>query len=1091
MAHPTIVKHVLWLLPVAMILAYAPSCSRTMPERLEPAGPNPPKIWAVAVTNIRPNAVRVSWTTDRPATSEVLCRAVDAGRFRRAADDRLTKIHIVEQDGLKQGKTYQLQVSSTAADGSRGVADGSTFTPRKMPLRGRVKFEGRTLLGAVSGMPEIVQAAGMHVDRFDSAWDSLMPRPHKWDRKRLDAYIAKVKAFRAAGIETVVTLDYCVKWALELTGTQATWRHPAFGPPDHLSDWKEFCRGLMEGLKDAPQWYEVWNEPDAGFFARPLGPEGKVGAGRKLVIDPVFQKNARYWLQDRYAPLVFAAREAAEEVGVDALLMAAGWNHDYHGTRGDMLLKIGVHNVIDAYSFHCYTGRPLSFEGWRQGFETYLRHIDRIFAAHKIELPLVMTEYGFENFGIAEGDENLVSPGDRAVQIAKATLLALSKHRFITLCMYNLAKGDMALVENASLPLKPRPMFFAYKHLVDRFSRRQYERCDDVIAESNGARLNDNGPESELWHHAFRFPESGEIFVAAWQGMKDKETKLPKRFPARLMTFRVPAPPGEKVWRLHHVDLRGKETPINVQPGPDGSLTWSAVLRATSPDRETEPTYFLLKLARRATGRIDLDNYSPKFSVIKLDSGRHWVCDRGEKIGLIGPVGNGTDNCVALIRQYPGHAVPEEMLVEPGVMSFTRKIGLRLHTYWITNKTFEGIRPSVDVSEAAEQVQFHLKWDKPETNETGIIDVVFAYDAQLRRYTVTADFDLTVNKRGGGEFCDLYTYGLGDLRPGVSKYDRLLWTGPDGKMKLQWLGFPCAQPGPKQPQKTYYGHRGGCVLPYFPIKPPAIVLPEGGLMAVVDEEQGNPAVVVESASPQVRIDVCYTWFDVHFIWHEPRNVKDRQYAMDLPGPPYRYKAKLKASWLGWEDSNRLLAGAEQLPLDQAAFDRYIPIAMNKVNDLEWRIDASKPPVKHIYLWMNPKGGVSYDSTQARSGKHSILFDGDKNPNIDARSAGPELLVTPGKQLRIGAWVKTQNVAGEGFWLDSSFFLSKTPKDQGKHGPFRSRKLTGTNDWTYIEVPMPVTPWDALWLPRRIAFVLKGTGKVWLDDLVFAEEEPQN
>ncbi|HUU68889.1 MAG TPA: hypothetical protein VM186_05160, partial [Planctomycetota bacterium] len=95
--------------------------------------------------------------------------------------------------------------------------------------------------------------------------------------------------------------------------------------------------------------------------------------------------------------------------------------------------------------------------------------------------------------------------------------------------------------------------------------------------------------------------------------------------------------------------------------------------------------------------------------------------------------------------------------------------------------------------------------------------------------------------------------------------------------------------------------------------------------------------------------------------------------------------------------------------------------------------------------------------------------------------------TPGKRLKIGAWVKTENLAGEGFHLESSFFLSKTPPDRGTSGPFRSRTLTGTNDWTWLEVPMPVTPADALWLPRRIAFVLKGSGKAWVDDLVFSEE----
>jgi len=502
-------------------------------------------------------------------------------------------------------------------------------------------------------------------------------------------------------------------------------------------------------------------------------------------------------------------------------------------------------------------------------------------------------------------------------------------------------------------------------------------------------------------------------------------------------------------------------------------------------------------------------SYVPAFSVIKLDSGRYWICDRGEKVAIVGPTGaGGADACIALIRQYPGHQVAEALLAEPGVIGFAQNAGLRLHTSWITNKTFDGIRPDVRVEDTPQGSTFHFRWDKPATKEWGTVDIAIGCDMQsgegvtradaasavrpYGRYTATVAFDLSVNERPGGEFADAYTYGLGDARPEVSRYDRLLWTAPDGSLNLHWLGFPCGQPMPKPPitpQETFYEHHGGCVGPFFTVKPPAIIMPKGGLMAFADEPQGNPAVMVEDASPPVRIDVCYTWFDVHFVWHEPLRVKERTFAAELDGPPFRYRARLRAWWLNPADARRMLASARQLPLDQTWFDRFIPIRMNAENDFEWRIDAAarEPAIKQIYLWMNPDGGVSYDSSVARSGKHSVLFDGDKNPNIDYRSTGPELLVTPGKRVKLGAWVKTENLTGEGFRLESSFFLSKTPAERGLSGPFTSRTLTGTNDWTWLEVPMPVTPHDALWLPRRISFILKGSGKAWVDDLVFAEE----
>ncbi len=559
--------------------------------------PQAPRLWALAVTNVQPTSVRISWTTDRPATSEVFFRREGESTSRLARERGRTKTHVLMLDGLEQGATYRFRAASAGRDGSRGESEEATFAPRAMPARRRVRFDGVTVLGACCGLPQAAAAAGMHCDRFDSSWDALMPRPREWDARRLDAFVAKVKAFRRAGIEPVVTLDYCVKWARQLTDTQASWRHPAFGPPDHLDDWRLFCRGLMERLTDQPQWFEVWNEPDAGYLASPLGPGGKqrwAPADWLPVVDPLFQNNPRYWLQDRYAPMVLAAREVADEVGGDNIrLMAPAWNHDFHGGRADLLFQVGVHKAIDAYSFHCYVAKPLCFDAWRRGFETYLENIDRVFRIHGADLPLALTEFGYENFDPPEGDRSLVSPSDRAAQLAKSTLLALAKHRFILLVAFNLAGGSMALVEEPAVPLRPRPLYFAYKHLVDRFSRKKCERYNELTLWTGGRRL--AAPDPTLWHHAFRFAATGQVFVAAWQGALDEATKLPRELPPRRLTFRVAPPREGGTWTLRRVELDGSEAPAEASSLGDGALDWTCEVPATSPEHETPPTCFLLK----------------------------------------------------------------------------------------------------------------------------------------------------------------------------------------------------------------------------------------------------------------------------------------------------------------------------------------------------------------------------------------------------------------------------------------------------------------------------------------------------------------
>jgi hypothetical protein len=56
--------------------------------------------------------------------------------------------------------------------------------------------------------------------------------------------------------------------------------------------------------------------------------------------------------------------------------------------------------------------------------------------------------------------------------------------------------------------------------------------------------------------------------------------------------------------------------------------------------------------------------------------------------------------------------------------------------------------------------------------------------------------------------------------------------------------------------------------------------------------------------------------------------------------------------------------------------------------------------------------------------------------------------------------------------------------------YRSAKLTGNNDWTLLEVPLPVTPPKADFLGKgRITFRLGGQGTAWVDDFVFAEQDP--
>lgn len=445
------------------------------------------------------------------------------------------------------------------------------------------------------------------------------------------------------------------------------------------------------------------------------------------------------------------------------------------------------------------------------------------------------------------------------------------------------------------------------------------------------------------------------------------------------------------------------------------------------------------------------ETYSPSFSLVNGEHGHYWVMDGKDKVAIFGPSMKGRHTySLGLIRQFPGQEIPEHWLIEPEVMQFITRRGLGLTTHWM-NKAMRGVTPVMKVDDTnPARLTIQLISEKNET-EHGTFTVCFTYDAELSRYVAEVEFDLVISERGGGEFCNYYPHGVGDLRPDVDRYDRLIWQEPDGSLKAHRLSFPVQQPGP-------------------------INLSPTAMVGYVDEEWGSPLVLFESCSPPAKIAVCHCWFDSHLIWTEPA---------DMEGPPYHYRAKLKGYWLDAKESAELIAKAELAALEPFAnrWNNMIPIQMGRVNDLEERIDLANGPVKVFYIVMG--SGMSYDTKTGHSGNHSILF----SRGVSTRLLGPELMVTPGKQLKISAWVKTEGVEGEGFYLETGFqrWLPTGLKNLGDL--YQSNKLTGTNDWTKLEIPLPVTPAKTNFLRGRINFVLKGKGKAWVDDVEFTEYLP--
>lgn len=471
--------------------------------------------------------------------------------------------------------------------------------------------------------------------------------------------------------------------------------------------------------------------------------------------------------------------------------------------------------------------------------------------------------------------------------------------------------------------------------------------------------------------------------------------------------------------------------------------------------------------------------YTPQFTSVATELGHYWIEDHGQRIALFGPVKKGLNRGyqIGLFRQFPGQSLDEKTIKDAEILDFVSLPGLRLDTNWIGAPAMRGVPGQMKLdSSDPRQLVIRLSWKKS-AEELGTQVLRVTYDPQMVRYVVRVQEDLQLKQPGGGEYCNFYANGLGDFRPWVSRYKQLLYQDADegGKLKAHYLSLQVPQPGP-------------------------IHLPAAnGLVGYANEKDGNPVVIVEESTPRTMDNICLCWFDSHLTWdesfalHGRGKERTKDFVAAVPGPPYRYHAKLKAYWNSPAETAALLAKAQRVSLAPFA-DRFadiVPLEMNVVNDFDRTADFLSGDVKHIHFRLQSEkrnGSIEYDDTVSRSGHRSIRLVSKTDKGIQ-QSLGPELMVTPGRQVKISAWVKTRDVDGEGFCLESSF-QRWTPAGNEPIGPvYRSPSLGSNNDWTLLEVPMPVTPPKAEFLGKgRITFRLSGTGTAWMDDFVFAEQD---
>ncbi len=137
-------------------------------------------------------------------------------------------------------------------------------------------------------------------------------------------------------------------------------------------------------------------------------------------------------------------------------------------------------------------------------------------------------------------------------------------------------------------------------------------------------------------------------------------------------------------------------------------------------------------------------------------------------------------------------------------------------------------------------------------------------------------------------------------------------------------------------------------------------------------------------------------------------------------------------------------------------------------------------------WVLPRSQFARDTAVARGSQESIRWrnQGDQ-PVVPAirrvlKDDGKLLAATAGRRYALAAWVRTADVRG-GMTVSLEW-----SGDMGFIGRVCSDPVSGTQDWTRLEVATPVLP-PYVYTCRVVLSALPGTrGTAWFDDVAVAE-----
>ncbi len=267
---------------------------------------------------------------------------------------------------------------------------------------------------------------GVKVYRYDLYWGDVMPDP---DTENWDELEKTMDNIEEHGGETYLLVLGTAPWAVARKVSEET----KVNPPE-INLWKDWNKKLARRYKNRVRFWEIWNEPDIGFFSGTI---------------------------EEYIEMLKTASEQIRNEADTAIILTGGFTSFYHGKLKKGMLKRVLKECQEWFDMIAYHKHG--------GFKDFAQEIDYRLAplcnkVLKNNKPVFYTETGMDTrYGIKFQAETLVKKiiftwARDAVCFTWFNITDTNEH-------YGLFTKDW----------QPKPAYQAYNYLIKLLKDKDYQ----------------------------------------------------------------------------------------------------------------------------------------------------------------------------------------------------------------------------------------------------------------------------------------------------------------------------------------------------------------------------------------------------------------------------------------------------------------------------------------------------------------------------------------------------------------------------------------------------------------------------------------